>query len=186
MDDQTSAPTEEPSDEGRERSDEGRPVADAPHADDDARGHGTEATPSLIEIAVFAPIDAAFWLLRDPGGAATRGRARVEQALRQARAIGELSIKFGARELRRRTEGAAPHEGATATRSTAKSAPHPDAGPAPDDVIADYDALSASQIVPMLSSLEPVERARVAEYEAKSRGRQTILRRIEQLDGKGD
>src|ERR1019366_5415859 len=159
MDEQTSAPTEEPSDEGRERSDEGRPVADAPHADDDARGHGTDATPSLLEIAVFAPIDAAFWLLRDPGGAATRGRARVEQALRQARAIGEFSIKFGARELRRRTEGDT-HEDAAHSARAARSAVQPDAGPAPDDVIADYDALSASQIVPMLASLESAERAR--------------------------
>jgi hypothetical protein len=139
---------------------------------------------ALTPKSLFAPIDAAFAVLRDPGGAATRGRARVEQALRQARAIGELSIKFGARELRRRTEGPAPHEQAAA-RGTAKSAPNPDAGPAPDDVIADYDALSASQIVPMLASLEPAERARVADYEAKSRGRQTILRRIEQLAGNG-
>jgi hypothetical protein len=140
-----------------------------------------EATPSLIEIALFAPIDAAFWLLRDPGAAATRGRARVEQALRQARAIGELSVKFGARELRRRTEGAGSKDDAPTT--SAPRAPHPDAGPAPDEVIADYDALSASQIVPMLASLEPAERARVAAYESKSRGRQTILRKIEQLDG---
>jgi hypothetical protein len=141
------------------------------------------AVPSLLEVAIFAPIDAAFSVLRDPGGAATRGRARVEQALRQARAIGELSVKFGARELRRRTEGTGQPDPA-AKRPTAPAS-HPDAGPAPDDVIADYDALSASQIVPMLSSLKPEERARVADYEARSRGRQTILRRVEQLDGDG-
>src|ERR1019366_3469162 len=142
-------------------------------ADDPATGDATGAKPSLIEIAVFGPIDAAFSLLRDPGGAATRGRARVDQALRQARAIGELTIKFGARELRRRTEGDT-HEDAAHSASAARSAVQPDAGPAPDDVIADYDALSASQIVPMLASLESAERARVAEYETKSRGRQTI------------
>ena len=59
------------------------------------------------------------------------------------------------------------------------------AGPAPDDVIADYDALSASQIVPMLAGLDAAERARVADYERQARGRQTILRKIEQLDGTG-
>jgi hypothetical protein len=179
MDDPTKRDTEEPSAALGERA-----AADAtPH--EPAEVDTTESTPSLIEIAVFAPIDAAFALLRDPGGAASRGRARVDQALRQARAIGELSIKFGARELRRRTEGAAPAEDAATSRSSKRTAAHPDAGPAPDDVIADYDALSASQIVPMLSGLEPPERARVADYERKSRARQTILRRIDQLDGNG-
>jgi hypothetical protein len=177
-------------DEPTERGAEEPTAAVAEQAAADATPHEptgedtTESTPSLIEIAVFAPIDAAFALLRDPGGAASRGRARVDQALRQARAIGELSIKFGARELRRRTEGAAPAEDAATSRRSKRTA-HPDAGPAPDDVIADYDALSASQIVPMLSGLEPPERARVADYERKSRARQTILRRIEQLDGNG-
>ena len=150
----------------------------------DSREARADAAPSLLEMALFAPIDAAFAVLRDPGGAATRGRARVEQALRQARAIGELSVRFGARELRRRTEGTVGHE--TPARSGAAPTPRPDAGPAPDDVIADYDALSASQIVPMLSGLQPAERARVADYEARSRGRQTILRRVEQLDRDGD
>lgn len=93
-------------------------------------------------------------------------------------------MKFGARELRRRTEGT---EGRDAPpRGGAASTARPDAGPAPDDVIADYDALSASQIVPMLSGLQPAERARVADYETRSRGRQTILRRVEQLDRDGD
>jgi hypothetical protein len=185
VDDPTSANVEQPSGSGHEGGD-ATPATAATSASAEASEHEADATPSLIEMAVFAPIDAAFALLRDPSGAATRGRARVEQALRQARAIGELSIKFGARELRRRTEGAGAHEDAAAKPSAAKSAVHPDAGPAPDDVIADYDALSASQIVPMLSSLETAERARVADYEAKSRGRQTILRRIEQLDRNGD
>ncbi len=185
MDDPTSASSAQPADKSDERGDATADTA-APGASAEVSDRETDATPSLIEIAVFAPIDAAFWLLRDPGAAATRGRARVDQALRQARAIGELSIKFGAHELRRRTEGTAAHEGAPAKPSAATSTLHPDAGPAPDDVIADYDALSASQIVPMLSNLETAERARVADYETKSRGRQTILRRIEQLDGNGD
>ena len=140
--------------------------------------------PSLLDVVLFGPIDAAFALLRDPRGSAVRGRARVDQALRQARALGELSVRFGQRELQRRTEGAAD-----ATRddaaAEAAAARRRAAGPAPDDVIADYDALSASQIVPMLPGLEPAERSRVAAYERKARGRQTILRRIEQLDETG-
>lgn len=137
---------------------------------------------SLLDVVVFAPIDAAFSLLGDPRGAAVRGRARVERALRQARALGELSVRFGAHEIRRRTESSAEQEPAAAATKRA-AAPKHAAGPPPNDVIADYDALSASQIVPLLSGLDASERARVASYEAAARGRQTILQRLAQLDG---
>jgi hypothetical protein len=143
-----------------------------------------EHEPSLLDVIIFGPVDAAFALLRDPRGAATRGRSRVEQAVRQARTLGELTVRFGSSELRRRTS--APSGEASPPSQAAVSRRSPDAGPAPDDVIADYDALSASQIVPMLASLSGEERARVAEYEQQTRGRQTILRRIVQLDGTGD
>jgi hypothetical protein len=152
---------------------------------DDTSGEDVadEREPSLLDVIVFGPVDAAFALLRDPRGPATRGRGRVEQAVRQARALGELTVRFGSSELRRRTSAssAAPSEPATA----AIAQPVRDAGPAPDDVIADYDALSASQIVPMLASLSHDERTRVAEYEQRARGRQTVLRRIAQLDEAG-
>lgn len=140
--------------------------------------------PTLLDVVIFAPIDAAFSLLRDPRGAAIRGRARVDVALRQARALGELTVRFGQRELRRRTEGT-PDDVEAASAAPAAVARAEAAGPAPDDVIADYDALSASQIVPMLAGLDAAERARVADYERQARGRQTILRKIEQLDGTG-
>jgi hypothetical protein len=160
--------------------------------DDDARGaedneHDVdegETEPTLLDVLIYGPIDAAFSLLRDPRGAALRGHARVDQALRQARTLGELTVRFGQRELRRRTEGSSEAEPASA--GTPGPAARRAAGPAPDDVIADYDALSASQIVPMLQGLDPAERARVADYERRARGRQTILRKIELLDGTGD
>jgi hypothetical protein len=139
--------------------------------------------PSLLDVVVFGPIDAAFSLLADPRGAASRGRARVDHVLRQARALGELSVRFGSRELRRRTEGDA--SGAQADAAAASRAARPDAGPPPDDVIADYDTLSASQIVPLLPGLDAGERARITAYEEKARARQTILRRLAQLDGAG-
>jgi hypothetical protein len=91
-------------------------------------------------------------------------------------------VRFGQRELQRRSGGAGDADKAATPASAVR---HPEAGPAPDDVIADYDALSASQIVPMLTGLTPAERARVAAYERAARGRQTILRRIDQLAGTG-
>lgn len=141
-----------------------------------------EDEPTLLDVLIFGPIDAAFALLRDPRGSAVRGRARVDTALRQARALGELSVRFGQRELRRRTEGA---DEAAPSSTTTASTTRASAGPAPDDVIAGYDALSASQIVPMLQGLDAAERRRVADYERRARGRQTILRKIELLDGTG-
>lgn len=163
-------------------TDDEAPVADGDEVhDDEVQG---EPEPTLLDVLIYGPIDAAFSLLRDPRGAAVRGHARVDQALRQARALGELTVRFGQRELRRRTEGAGDAQTPAAASPTA--AARRDAGPAPDDVIADYDALSASQIVPMLQGLDPAERARVADYERRARGRQTVLRKIQQLDGTGD
>jgi hypothetical protein len=156
-------------------------VSDATETPPPEEGEAHDEEPTLLDVLVFGPIDAAFSLLRDPRGSAVRGRARVDQALRQARALGELSVRFGQRELRRRTESASEAaEDDTAATATARRRA---AGPAPDDVIADYDALSASQIVPMLQGLNAEERARVASYERAARGRQTILRRIDQLEG---
>jgi len=148
---------------------------------------GTEehSAPSLLDVIVFAPIDAAFAVLGDPRGAAERGRARVEVALRQARALGELSVRFGARELRRRTEGTSGATEDEERAASAASARRAAAGPPPNDVIADYDALSASQIVPLLGGLDAAERARVTTYESQARGRQTILLKLAQLDEAG-
>ena len=160
-------------------------MSDAPDHDALADDEAEDVEPTLLEVVVFGPIDAAFSFLRDPRGAAVRGRARVDQALRQARARGELSIKFGQQERRRRTEGA-QEDAETQAADAAAAERREKAGPPPDDVIADYDTLSASQIVPMLQGLDPAERGRVAAYEQKTRARQTILRRIAQLDGPGE
>ena len=56
---------------------------------DDSNEHESDPheEPSLLDVVVFGPIDAAFALLRDPRGSAVRGRARVDQALRQARGV---------------------------------------------------------------------------------------------------
>ena len=47
--------------------------------------------------------------------------------------------------------------------------------------IHDYDALSASQVVPRLESLTTDELEAVRDYEAGTRGRKTILNKIAQL-----
>ncbi len=65
--------------------------------------------------------------------------------------------------------------------------PMPASTPAPDHTasvalaIPDYDSLSASQVVPRLSSLSPEELEAVRAYEDAHRGRKTILNKIAQI-----
>lgn len=49
--------------------------------------------------------------------------------------------------------------------------------------IPDYESLSASQVVPRLSSLSPEELEAVRAYEDAHRGRKTILNKVAQLSG---
>ena len=47
-------------------------------------------------------------------------------------------------------------------------------------VIADYDALTAVQILPLLATLSPAELQEVSDYEQDHRARKTVLARIRQ------
>jgi hypothetical protein len=63
-------------------------------------------------------------------------------------------------------------------------APEPELVPDPGSLgITDYDALSASQVVPRLEGLASAELDAVRRYEAANRGRKTILSKIAQLQG---
>jgi hypothetical protein len=75
-------------------------------------------------------------------------------------------------------DGAAPGRGSGAEILTAEPAPA-----AADLAIPDYDALSASQVVPRLAGLARDELDAVRRYEAANRGRKTILSKIAQLAG---
>ncbi|MFZ4518888.1 MAG: hypothetical protein ACOYOP_10890 [Microthrixaceae bacterium] len=62
------------------------------------------------------------------------------------------------------------------------AAPGDAAAPTAEELaVPDYDALSASQVVPRLASLNPEELAAVRAYERAHRNRQTILGRVAQL-----
>jgi hypothetical protein len=77
--------------------------------------------------------------------------------------------------------------------SRAAAAPPAAAAPAPDAaaeaivgrVLADYDTLSASQVVRRLESLGPEELRAVQSYEGSTRNRRTILNRASQLLDQG-
>ena len=55
------------------------------------------------------------------------------------------------------------------------------ATPEPEPPIADYDALSAGEIVALLPELEPRELRAVAAYERANRKRRSVLERAGQL-----
>ncbi|CAN5854363.1 hypothetical protein BH23ACT1_BH23ACT1_14960 [soil metagenome] len=79
------------------------------------------------------------------------------------------------RPPRRRPAAAARSE---ATPSAAQASPA-----AVTLAIPDYESLSASQVVPRLSSLSPEELEAVGAYEDAHRGRKTILNKVAQLSG---
>jgi len=71
---------------------------------------------------------------------------------------------------------AAREAAATRTAATDAATPSVDVLPIPD-----YDSLSASQVVSRLRGLAPGQLEAVRAYEAATRGRKTILNRIQQL-----
>ena len=80
----------------------------------------------------------------------------------------------------------APSAGATADTpppapGSERPAPDPAAAAIVDGALADYDTLSASQVVRRLESLGSDELRAVQRYEASTRNRRTILNRAGQL-----
>ena len=65
--------------------------------------------------------------------------------------------------------------------SPERPAPDPAAAAIVDGALADYDTLSASQVVRRLESLGPEQLDAVRRYEASTRNRRTILNRAGQL-----
>lgn len=98
-------------------------------------------------------------------------RAEVEAAARQARAIGELTVLMSTAKVK--SFLANLNETETETETPASS-------DIPEVVVSvpplpDYDSLTAPQIVAMMESLSPEERAVVVAYEEQHRRRSTII-----------
>jgi hypothetical protein len=75
-------------------------------------------------------------------------------------------------------EPAAQQQTAGATQTTAPAASPVDAALLP---ISDYDSLAASQVVARLEALGPDDLTAIGTYEAATRGRRTILGKVQQL-----
>lgn len=99
-------------------------------------------------------------------------RGDIEATFRQAKAIGELTVLMSTAKVKEILSNLAPD-----TKDSAPEVPPLVSEPTVklDSPLPDYDSLTASQIVALMASLSPDERAVVAEYESQNRRRSTIL-----------
>jgi hypothetical protein len=143
-----------------------------------------------IDVCVFAPVGVAVAVAEDLPELIAKGRRKVELQLANARIVGRFVVTKSQRRVTDRLEDLLHNGGG----GTAVDEPEDDADtapvrPPPDpvaeavvaDALADYDTLSASQVVRRLESLGPDELRAVQRYEASTRNRRTILNRAGQL-----
>lgn len=170
-------------------------MSDEKGADHAAAGRGPFGR--TLDVLLFAPLGVAMNIKEDLPGLIEKGRGRVEQEISNARVAGEYLVGRIQRRLADRLDdlmhsgdGAAaeaPDKPATAPpvafRPPTRPAPAPDAADAATlgAALADYDTLSASQVVRRLEGLGSEELRAVQRYEAATRNRRTILNRAGQL-----
>jgi hypothetical protein len=140
-----------------------------------------------------APIGLAVSVVEEIPELLAEGRRRLELQLGNALFVGRFVVHQKQRELSARLEGLLGNGTAAKTPDDDDAEPAPPAPgperPAPDPAaaaivdgaLADYDTLSASQVVRRLESLGPEELDAVRRYEASTRNRRTILNRAGQL-----
>lgn len=178
-------------------------ASESPHAAD-VRAVADRA----LDLLLYAPAGALLSAIEDMPAMAAKGRARLDQEVRNARVVGRFAVDFGLRQVREQLEWLTgerprPAPAAPSTRAEAPAAPRRVAGNAggpaapprrvapaapaseADLAIPDYDTLSASQVVRRLDGLGEAELRAVARHERATRARRTILHRAEQLLGTG-
>ncbi|MFZ0251772.1 MAG: hypothetical protein WAL61_17645 [Acidimicrobiales bacterium] len=141
-----------------------------------------------------APIGLAVSVVEEIPELLAEGRRRVEMQLGNALFVGRFVVSQKQRELSARLESllgngtppkTADPDGSTEVAPPApgpeRPAPDPAAAAVVDGALADYDTLSASQVVRRLESLGPEQLDAVRRYEASTRNRRTILNRAGQL-----
>jgi hypothetical protein len=158
----------------------------------------------LLDVFVYAPLGFVMNLEEVLPQLVEKGHQQVTMA----RMFGKFAVDAGTQEASKRVgpiveQVVAQADGIVNRRPSRPAAPVADARPSPVSVadassepvpaelvpdagslgITDYDALSASQVVPRLEGLAAAELDAVRRYEAANRGRKTILSKIAQLQG---
>ena len=116
-------------------------------------------------------------------GISGRERAEVEAELRQAKAVGQFTVLMATAKAKSALNDLV-HQEASTTPPAAQTATPSDEVTIdldPPVCIEDYDALTASQIVVLLSELSLDEREQVLAYESANRGRNSILKELSRL-----
>jgi hypothetical protein len=163
----------------------------------------------LLDLFVYVPAGIAVSVVEEIPRLAERGRQHLGVRVSSARSIGQFAVRAGQAEFRRRSgsllhrvgnqpapsptgpvrgtvPGAFGARGPAPARGfrPARSAPPATNGhvPAVSTLsIPGFDTLSASQVVQRLDGLNRAELVSVRTYEASTRGRRTILSRVDQL-----
>jgi len=159
----------------------------------------------VLDLFVYAPLGLVMNLEEIVPELIEKGHQQVNMA----RMFGQFAVQTGTKEARKRveqvseqvvarrggpsTDGRQPSAAPAAvaesayavgfTQATADVAADDAAPSAAELAIPDYDALSASQVVPRLAGLAGHELDAVRRYEASHRVRKTILSKIAQLQG---
>ncbi len=156
---------------------------------------GPEAAKSqlrrTIDVCVAAPVEVVASVVEELPELIAEGHRRLELQLGNALFVGRFVVNKKQRELSERLEeflgnGSSPEapegdRGPVETPAPPRPAPDPAAAAVVARALADYDTLSASQVVRRLESLGPEELQAVQRYEASTRNRRTILNRAGQL-----
>ncbi|MGA3147346.1 MAG: hypothetical protein ABSF33_07710 [Acidimicrobiales bacterium] len=162
----------------------------------DAPSDDTPLNERILDLLVYVPAGIVVAVAEELPKLAARGRDRLGVRVSSARAVGRFAVRAGTDELRRRSTGLFHGHGvgrsrdAAATRATAGPGPSVPPGTLAGNghvpevstlSIPGFDSLSASQVVQRLDGLNRMELVSVRAYEASTRGRRTILSRVDQL-----
>ena len=154
---------------------------------------GSTSDPALermLDLFVYAPIGLLATSLESLPELADKGRAKASTA----QAVGAFATTMGTRQMRASIEGleqrvadvlsivreaASPRRAASSPTAEARST---DTGSASsvDELVPDYDARPASEIVPLLSTFDLEQLDRLEGHELAGRARRTVLTRIAQ------
>jgi len=101
---------------------------------------------------------------------------KLSQELRQAKAIGQLTLLVGSQKLRALWQSTEPLRSETV--ASASPTPEPTPEPTTEPMTApwpDYDTLSGSEVAKVLEGADESLRQQVFAYESATRGRRSIL-----------
>ena len=154
---------------------------------------GNSPLRRAFDLCLFAPVGLAVTVVEDLPELIAKGRRKVELQLGNAHVVGRFVVNKSQRGVSHRLDGllgsatAPTSPGAEdGSESVAQAVwerrvPDPAAEAVVGSALADYDTLSASQVVRRLEGLGHDELRAVQRYEASTRNRRTILNRAGQL-----